>query len=184
MSNDRDIMNIPTSDLTKGEINKIIMFVKDAIDKGHMTRKEGMSRLSWVERPNSVHGLQVAAAVGQTGLVQAYESQFQEYGRNTAQILLDHDDIMSPNRLIAHNHDINNNTNIRFFFGDARIFDDSGFLYNRFEISIDKDNFDSKIFIRNQRHTIPEAINRQMMHYAYHVGQMVFLGKMIKGKSW
>ena len=45
-------------------------------------------------------------------------------------------------------------------------------------------NFNSAIFIRNQRHTIPEAINRQMMHYAYHVGQMVFLGKMMKGKSW
>ncbi len=61
---------------------------------------EGMSRLSWVERPNSVHGLQVAAAVGQTGLVQAYESQFQEYGRNTAQILLDHDDISNRERYL------------------------------------------------------------------------------------
>ena len=61
---------------------------------------EGMSRLSWVERPNSGHGLQVAAAVGQTGLVQAYESQFQEYGRNTAQILLDHDDISNRERYL------------------------------------------------------------------------------------
>lgn len=61
---------------------------------------EGMSRLSWIERPNSVHGLQVAAAVGQTGLVQAYESQFQEYGRNTAQILLDHDDISNRERYL------------------------------------------------------------------------------------
>jgi len=61
---------------------------------------EGMSRLSWIERPNSVHGLQVAAAVGQTGLVQAYESQFQEFGRNTAQILLDHDDISNRERYL------------------------------------------------------------------------------------
>jgi glutamate 5-kinase len=61
---------------------------------------EGMSRLNWIERPNSVHGLQVAAAVGQTGLVQAYESQFQEYGRNTAQILLDHDDISNRERYL------------------------------------------------------------------------------------
>ena len=56
-------------------------------------------------------------------------------------VLLDHDDIMSPNRLIFHNQDINNNKNINLFFGDARIFDDSGFLYNRFKISIEKDNF-------------------------------------------
>ncbi len=61
---------------------------------------EGMSRLSWIDRPNSVHELQVAAAVGQTGLVQAYESQFQEHGRNTAQILLDHDDISNRERYL------------------------------------------------------------------------------------
>jgi len=40
------------------------------------------------------------------------------------------------------------------------------------------------IHIRNQGHTVTEAINRQMMHYAYHVGQIVFLGKLIKGKDW
>ena len=40
------------------------------------------------------------------------------------------------------------------------------------------------IYIRNQGHTVVEAINRQMMHYAYHTGQIVFLGKLIKGKDW
>ncbi len=40
------------------------------------------------------------------------------------------------------------------------------------------------IYIRNQGHTVTEAINRQMMHYAYHVGQVVFLGKLIKGNEW
>ncbi|MFK7832660.1 MAG: DUF1572 family protein [Winogradskyella sp.] len=40
------------------------------------------------------------------------------------------------------------------------------------------------IYIRNQGHTVTEAINRQMMHYAYHVGQIVFLGKLIKGNDW
>lgn len=40
------------------------------------------------------------------------------------------------------------------------------------------------IYIRNQGHTVIEAINRQMMHYAYHVGQIVFLGKLAKGKNW
>lgn len=49
--------------------------------------------------------------------------------------------------------------------------------------SINKDNFTSAIFIRNQSHSITEAINRQMMHYAYHIGQIVYVGRMIKGKD-
>jgi len=40
------------------------------------------------------------------------------------------------------------------------------------------------IYIRNQGHTVTEAINRQLAHYAYHIGQIVFLGKMISGKNW
>ncbi|MGZ0017326.1 DUF1572 family protein [Yeosuana sp. AK3] len=40
------------------------------------------------------------------------------------------------------------------------------------------------IYIRNEGHTVTEAINRQLSHYAYHVGQMVFLGKLIKAKDW
>ncbi|MDN3664151.1 DUF1572 family protein [Algibacter miyuki] len=40
------------------------------------------------------------------------------------------------------------------------------------------------IYIRNERHTVVEAINRQLAHYAYHVGQMVFLGKVFKGNDW
>ncbi|GGD08236.1 DUF1572 family protein [Hyunsoonleella pacifica] len=40
------------------------------------------------------------------------------------------------------------------------------------------------IYIRNQGHTVTEAINRQLAHYAYHVGQIVFSGKLIKGKNW
>lgn len=50
--------------------------------------------------------------------------------------------------------------------------------------SINKDNFTTKIFIRNQEHTIPDAINRQLAHYAYHIGQIVYIGRMIKGDSW
>lgn len=40
------------------------------------------------------------------------------------------------------------------------------------------------IYIRNQGHTLTEAINRQLAHYAYHVGQIVFLGKLLKGENW
>jgi len=50
--------------------------------------------------------------------------------------------------------------------------------------SINKENFETTIYIRNMGHTIPEAINRQLAHYAYHVGQIVFIGTMIKGNDW
>ena len=50
--------------------------------------------------------------------------------------------------------------------------------------SIDSNNFDTIVYIRNMGHSITEAINRQLAHYAYHVGQMVFLGKMMKGDDW
>lgn len=50
--------------------------------------------------------------------------------------------------------------------------------------SINENNFDTVIYIRNQGHTIVEAINRQLAHYAYHVGQIVFIGRMIKGEGW
>ncbi len=40
------------------------------------------------------------------------------------------------------------------------------------------------IYIRNQGHTVMEAINRQLAHYPYHVGQIVFLGKMLCGEKW
>lgn len=50
--------------------------------------------------------------------------------------------------------------------------------------SINKKNFNTEIFIRNQSHSIIDAINRQMMHYAYHIGQIVYVGRMVKGKDW
>lgn len=50
--------------------------------------------------------------------------------------------------------------------------------------SIDAGNFNSKIKIRNESHTVFEAVNRQLAHYANHVGQIVYIGKMIKGKEW
>jgi hypothetical protein len=50
--------------------------------------------------------------------------------------------------------------------------------------SITDDDLEKEIFIRNQGHTIVEAINRQLAHYPYHVGQIVFIGKMICNNSW
>lgn len=46
------------------------------------------------------------------------------------------------------------------------------------------DDLERIIHIRNQGHTVTEAINRQLAHYSYHIGQIVFLGKMIKGNDW
>lgn len=50
--------------------------------------------------------------------------------------------------------------------------------------SINNENFDTKVYIRNQEHSIIEAINRQLAHYSYHIGQIVYIGKMIKGSEW
>jgi len=61
---------------------------------------EGMSRLGIAERPQAVHELQAAAAVGQMGLVQAYESEFSQYDMHTAQVLLTHDDLSNRQRYL------------------------------------------------------------------------------------
>ena len=50
--------------------------------------------------------------------------------------------------------------------------------------SVNEENFDTPIMIRNQEHTMIEAINRQMCHYSYHIGQIVYLGRMLAGKNW
>jgi glutamate 5-kinase len=61
---------------------------------------EGMLRLGWARRPNEVHKLQAAAAVGQMGLVQVYESAFREHGLTTAQVLLTHEDMADRKRYL------------------------------------------------------------------------------------
>ena len=61
---------------------------------------EGMSRLGMNSRPNSIHELQATAAVGQMGLVQAYEVCFQQRGLHSAQVLLTHDDLANRKRYL------------------------------------------------------------------------------------
>lgn len=61
---------------------------------------EGMTRLNWPNRPDALHELQAAAAVGQMGLIQAYESRFQKYDLHTAQILLTHADLSNRRRYL------------------------------------------------------------------------------------
>lgn len=61
---------------------------------------EGMQRLGMATRPRSLQHLQAAAAVGQMGLVQVYESFFKRHRLHTAQVLLTHDDLRSRERYI------------------------------------------------------------------------------------
>ncbi|WP_404368349.1 glutamate 5-kinase [Marinobacter sp.] len=61
---------------------------------------EGMSRLGWAVRPQQLHELQAAAAVGQMGLVQTWEAQLQRHHLHSAQILLTHDDLSDRKRYL------------------------------------------------------------------------------------
>lgn len=61
---------------------------------------EGMSRMGWAQRPESLHEQQAAAAIGQMGLVQAWESCFARRGLRTAQVLLTHDDLTNRRRYL------------------------------------------------------------------------------------
>ena len=46
------------------------------------------------------------------------------------------------------------------------------------------EDFEKKVMIRGEEHTIVQAINRQLMHYAYHIGQIVFLAKHFRSAEW
>jgi glutamate 5-kinase len=61
---------------------------------------EGMKRLGWATRPKAIHELQAAAAVGQMGLVQVYESQLRDNGVGSAQVLLTHADLTDRERYL------------------------------------------------------------------------------------
>jgi glutamate 5-kinase len=61
---------------------------------------EGIKRLGWTTRPKAIHELQAAAAVGQMGLIQAYETAFAKFGLQTAQILLTHEDLADRRRYL------------------------------------------------------------------------------------
>jgi hypothetical protein len=56
-------------------------------------------------------------------------------------------------------------------------------LFNVINALTEKD-LENEIYIRNMGHSISEAINRQLAHYPYHIGQIVFIGKIIQNKNW
>jgi hypothetical protein len=45
-------------------------------------------------------------------------------------------------------------------------------------------DLDKAVTIRNEKHTVLEAINRQLTHYPFHIGQIVYLGKYFKKEKW
>lgn len=61
---------------------------------------EGMKRLGWTTRPKELHELQAAAAVGQMGLAQIYETKLREHGLGSAQVLLTHADLADRERYL------------------------------------------------------------------------------------
>lgn len=67
----------------------------------------GMQRLGWGKRPHAIHALQAAAAVGQMGLTQAYESVFSCHGLKSAQVLLTHEDLADRHRYLNARTTIN-----------------------------------------------------------------------------
>ncbi|PLR75784.1 hypothetical protein CU633_19310 [Bacillus sp. V3-13] len=50
--------------------------------------------------------------------------------------------------------------------------------------SLNKEHLLQNLFIRNESHSVIEAIERQMFHYSYHIGQIVYIAKQLKGDSW
>jgi Protein of unknown function (DUF1572) len=50
--------------------------------------------------------------------------------------------------------------------------------------TLKEEDFEKTVYIRNMGHSVTEAINRQLAHYPYHVGQIVFIGKMVCDENW
>lgn len=83
-----------------GQIAALVQQGKQVVLVSSGAVAEGMQRLGWKKRPTAVNELQAAAAVGQMGLVQMYESCFTEHKLHTAQVLLTHDDLADRKRYL------------------------------------------------------------------------------------
>jgi len=83
-----------------GQIAQLVKNGREIVLVSSGAVAEGMQRLGWKKRPTAVNELQAAAAVGQMGLVQMYESCFSEHGLHTAQVLLTHDDLADRKRYL------------------------------------------------------------------------------------
>ncbi|NJC27716.1 DUF1572 family protein [Neolewinella antarctica] len=69
-------------------------------------------------------------------------------------------------------------------FADRAALENAWNLLEAALLSLNETDLDRTVYIRAEAHTVYEAINRQLAHYAYHVGQIVLLAKQCKGENW
>lgn len=82
------------------QLAKLALSGRDVVLVSSGAIAEGMSRLGLKRRPKAIHELQAAAAVGQMGLVQVYETSFRKHGLHAAQVLLTHEDMADRTRYL------------------------------------------------------------------------------------
>ncbi|MCA3221401.1 MAG: glutamate 5-kinase [Betaproteobacteria bacterium] len=100
VTNDGRGLDLEAISRWSGQIAALMRAGKQVVLVSSGAIAEGMQRLGWPRRPRQVHELQAAAAVGQMGLAQAYESRFAEHGRHSAQVLLTHADLADRARYL------------------------------------------------------------------------------------
>ena len=100
ITNDGQGLNLPAIELWMQDFAALRQRDIELILVSSGAVAEGMARLGMTQRPHTLHELQAAAAVGQMGLVQAYEQYLQAHRLHSAQILLTHDDLRDRSRYI------------------------------------------------------------------------------------
>ena len=100
LTNDGKGLDVPALGLWVDQMAALVEAGVELVVVSSGSVAEGMSRLGWTRRPEQVHELQAAAAVGQMGLVQTWEAQFKRHSIHTAQILLTHDDLSDRKRYL------------------------------------------------------------------------------------
>lgn len=82
------------------QIGALVAAGKEVVVVSSGAVAEGLARLQWQQRPSALNELQAAASVGQMGLVEAYEREFQKHGLGTAQVLLTHEEVADRGRYL------------------------------------------------------------------------------------
>ncbi len=93
-------LNMDTISNLASQLATLVTSGKEVILVSSGAIAEGMNRLGWQKRPRAVYKLQAAAAVGQMGLIQAYESCLQQHNLHSAQVLLTHEDLQDRKRYL------------------------------------------------------------------------------------
>lgn len=93
-------LNIPAIEDWAGQMVEVKRGGREVVVVTSGSVAEGCARMGWTSRPRNLHQLQAAAAIGQMGLVRAWELAFKKYGMQAAQILLTHEDMASRERYL------------------------------------------------------------------------------------